>query len=42
VREYYNLEELWADGRFDKPVNSSRPAARIRKSPRAARRRKAA
>jgi len=42
VREYYNLEELWADGRFDKPVNSSRPPARIRKSPRAARRRKAA
>ena len=28
VREYYNLEELWADGRFDKLVNSSRPPAR--------------
>ena len=26
VREYYNLEELWAEGRFDKLVNSSRPA----------------
>ena len=26
VREYYNLEELWSDGRFDKVVNSSAPA----------------
>ena len=25
VRSYYNLEELWGDGRFDKPVNSSAP-----------------
>jgi ribosome-associated protein len=25
VRSYYNLEELWGDGRFDKPVNSSEP-----------------
>jgi ribosome-associated protein len=25
VRQYYNLEELWADGKFDKVVNSSRP-----------------
>jgi len=25
VRSYYNLEELWADGRFDKVVNSSAP-----------------
>ncbi len=43
VREYYTLEELWADGRFDKPVNSSRPVAAPRK-PRAAasRHRKAA
>ena len=28
VREYYNLEELWSEGRFDKLVNSSRPPAR--------------
>ena len=36
VREYYNLEELWAEGRFDKPVNSSlpEPARRRRASPR--------
>ena len=25
VRSYYNLEELWGDGRFDKVVNSSAP-----------------
>jgi ribosome-associated protein len=25
VREYYNLEELWGEGRFDKVVNSSVP-----------------
>lgn len=25
VREYYNLEELWGEGRFDKVVNSSAP-----------------
>jgi ribosome-associated protein len=35
VREYYNLEELWGDGRFDPVVNSSQPV-------KAARRRKAA
>jgi hypothetical protein len=28
VREYYNLEELWSDGKFDPVVNSTRPAAR--------------
>ena len=28
VREYYNLEELWVDGKFDKVVNSTRPGAR--------------
>ena len=33
VREYYNLEELWADGRFDKLVNSSRPPARSARAP---------
>ena len=26
VREYYNLEELWSEGRFDKVVNSTAPA----------------
>jgi ribosome-associated protein len=41
VRSYYNLEELWNEGRFDKPVNSSAPAKA--KKPRAASsRRKAA
>ena len=25
VRQYYNLEELWGEGRFDKVVNSSAP-----------------
>jgi ribosome-associated protein len=25
VREYYNLEELWGEGRFDRVVNSSVP-----------------
>ena len=35
VREYYNLEELWADGRFDKVVNSTAPAAAVsRRAPR--------
>jgi ribosome-associated protein len=41
VREYYNLEELWGEGRFDKVVNSTSPvktatrkrAARPRKPP---------
>jgi ribosome-associated protein len=27
IRSHYNLEELWSDGRFDKVVNSSVPAA---------------
>jgi len=39
VREYYTLEELWADGRFDKPVNSSVPVAAARKPRAPARRR---
>ena len=36
VREYYNLEELWSDGRFDKVVNSTAPvsAAARRRAPR--------
>lgn len=25
VRQYYNLEELWGDGRFDKVVNATVP-----------------
>ena len=25
VREYYNLEELWSDGKFDEVVNSTAP-----------------
>ena len=28
VREYYNLEELWSEGKFDPVVNSTRPPAR--------------
>ena len=27
VREYYSLEELWGEGRFDKLVNSTKPVA---------------
>jgi ribosome-associated protein len=26
VRQYYNLEELWGEGKFDKVVNSTAPA----------------
>ncbi len=35
VRDYYNLEELWSDGKFDEVVNSTRPAATKRSRPRA-------
>jgi len=35
VREYYNLEELWADGRFDAVVNSTAPPAAPRRAKRA-------
>ena len=28
VREYYNLEALWSDGKFDPVVKSTRPAPR--------------
>ena len=31
VRQYYNLEELWSDGRFDKVVNSTVPAKTSRR-----------
>ena len=34
VREYYNLEELWSEGRFDKVVNSTAPAPIARRPPR--------
>ncbi len=33
VREYYNLEELWSEGRFDKVVNSTSPAPAARRTP---------
>ena len=35
VREYYNLEELWSDGKFDEVVNSTRPSAAKRPRARA-------
>ena len=39
VRQYYNLEELWSEGKFDKVVNSTSPvpvpATRRRAPPRA-------
>jgi ribosome-associated protein len=28
VRGYYNLEELWGEGRFDRPANPTSPAGR--------------
>jgi ribosome-associated protein len=40
VREYYSLEELWSEGRFDKVVNSTapvptkRPASKARRKTR--------
>ena len=41
VREYYNLEELWGEGKFDKVVNSTKPVKTVRRKtaapPRAAR-----
>lgn len=40
AREYYNLEELWGEGKFDKVVNSTAPVAAVQR--RAAPRRKAA
>ena len=39
VRDYYNLEELWSEGKFDEVVNSTKPPARPTRSrprPRAA------
>jgi ribosome-associated protein len=37
VRQYYNLEELWGEGKFDKVLNATMPAApkpRARRAPR--------
>lgn len=31
VRQYYNLEELWGEGKFDKLVNPTAPAAAKRR-----------
>jgi ribosome-associated protein len=33
VREYYNLEELWGEGRFDKVVNGTVPVGAVRRRP---------
>jgi ribosome-associated protein len=41
VRMYYNLEELWGDGRFDKLVNSSAPVKTKKRRAAPARRRAA-
>jgi ribosome-associated protein len=30
VRTYYNLEELWGEGRFDRPANATSPAAKAK------------
>jgi ribosome-associated protein len=32
VREYYNLEELWGEGKFDAMVNSTVPVARAHRA----------
>ena len=37
VRQYYNLEELWGEGKFDKVVNSTVPVAPKPRAPRAPR-----
>jgi ribosome-associated protein len=31
IRDFYNLEELWGDGKFEEVVNSSSPVAATRK-----------
>jgi len=36
VREYYNLEELWGEGKFDKVVNSTQPVKTVRRKKAAA------
>ena len=35
VRQYYNLEDLWGDGKFDAPVNATAPVKALRKRSRA-------
>lgn len=35
VRSYYNLEELWADGKFDRPGKLTSPAGEARRAARA-------
>jgi ribosome-associated protein len=42
VRSYYNLEELWGDGRFDRVVNSSAPVKAKKRRASPAKRRRAA
>lgn len=37
VRQYYNLEELWGEGKFDKVVNSTAPVPAARPPRRAPR-----
>ena len=34
VRQYYNLEELWGEGKFEKLVNPTAPAEAARSRPR--------
>lgn len=41
ARQYYNLEELWGEGKFDKVVNSTVPVAAPRKRAAPARRKAA-
>jgi ribosome-associated protein len=42
VRDFYNLEELWGEGKFDKVVNSSRPVEGVTPRRKAPARKKAA
>ena len=37
VRQYYNLEELWGEGKFDKVVNSTAPVQAVPRARRAPR-----
>ncbi len=39
VRQYYNLEELWSEGKFDQVVNSTAPVERAPARKRAPRKR---
>jgi ribosome-associated protein len=32
ARQYYNLEELWGEGKFDRVVNSAVPVARAKRA----------